>query len=59
MGNVISITSSRYREAKSNIVSNLGYIFQKADYKTLIIDFDLYSPKLHNIFDLNTNLGSE
>jgi len=58
MGNVISITSSRYREAKSNIVSNLGYIFQKADYKTLIIDFDLYSPKLHNIFDLNTNLGA-
>jgi len=57
MGNVITITSSRKREAKSNIVANLGYVFQKADYKTLIIDFDLYSPMLHKLFDLELNLG--
>jgi len=58
MGNVITITSSNAREAKSNIVANLGYVFQKAEYKTLIIDFDLYSPTLHKLFDLDLNMGA-
>jgi len=57
MGNVILITSSPDREGKSTIVSNLGYIFQKANYKTLIIDFDLYDPKLHNYFNLGLDRG--
>jgi len=57
MGNVILITSSPDRESKSTIVSNLGYIFQKANYKTLIIDFDLYDPKLHSYFNLKLNKG--
>ncbi len=57
-GNVVTVTSSREeREAKSNIVANLGYIFQKANYKTLIIDFDLYYPILHKLFDLELNVG--
>jgi capsular exopolysaccharide synthesis family protein len=57
MGNVILITSSPDREGKSTIVSNLGYIFQKANYKTLIIDFDLYDPKLHTYFNLKLDRG--
>ena len=57
MGNVILITSSPDREGKSTIVSNLGYIFQKANYKTLIIDFDLYDPKLHSYFNLGLDKG--
>ncbi|NOZ91334.1 MAG: polysaccharide biosynthesis tyrosine autokinase [Epsilonproteobacteria bacterium] len=57
MGNVILITSSKDRESKSTIVANLGYIFQKADYKTLIIDFDLYNPKLHDYFNLQLGSG--
>lgn len=57
MGNVILITSSPDREGKSTIVSNLGYIFQKAKYKTLIIDFDLYEPKLHSYFNLGLDKG--
>jgi capsular exopolysaccharide synthesis family protein len=57
-GNVILITSSKAREGKTNIVSNLGYIFQKANYKTLIIDFDLYRPQIHNIFSLGLNVGT-
>jgi len=57
-GNVITITSSQEeRDAKSNIVANLGYIFQKANYKTLIVDFDLYSPMLHKLFNINLNSG--
>jgi capsular exopolysaccharide synthesis family protein len=57
MGNVILITSSKDRESKSTIVANLGYIFQKADYKTLIVDFDLYKPQLHSYFNLNLDKG--
>jgi len=57
MGNMILITSSKERESKSTIVAHLGRIFQKANYKTLIIDFDLYEPKLHNYFDLNLENG--
>jgi len=57
MGNVILITSSPDRESKSTIVANLGYIFQKANYKTLIIDFDLYDPKLHSYFNLKLDKG--
>jgi len=57
MGNVILITSSPDRESKSTIVSNLGYIFQKANYKTVIIDFDLYDPKLHSYFNLKLDKG--
>jgi len=57
-GNVITITSSKEeRVAKSKIVANLGYIFQKADYKTLLIDFDLYSPFLHKLLDVELNMG--
>ncbi len=56
-GNVILVTSSPLREAKTNIVSNLGYIFQKAEYKTLIMDFDIYNPKVHKGFNLNLGIG--
>ncbi len=57
-GNVILVTSSKAREGKTNIVANLGYIFQKANYKTLIIDFDLYNPQIHKVFNLNLNIGT-
>jgi len=58
MGNVILITSSpEERESKSTIVANLGYIFQKAKYKIIIIDFDLYDPKLHRYFNLKLDKG--
>ena len=57
MGNVILVTSSPQREAKTNIASNLGYIFQKAGYKTLIMDFDIYNPKVHKAFNLNLGIG--
>jgi capsular exopolysaccharide synthesis family protein len=57
-GNVILVTSSKEREAKTNVVANLGYIFQKANYKTLIIDFDLYNPTLHKVFNKDLNIGT-
>jgi capsular exopolysaccharide synthesis family protein len=57
-GNVILVTSSREREGKTNIVANLGYIFQKANYKTLIIDFDLYNPQIHKAFNMKLNRGT-
>ncbi len=56
-GNVILVTSSPQREAKTNIVSNLGYIFQKANYKSLIMDFDIYNPKVHRAFNLSLGIG--
>ena len=57
-GNVILVTSSKDREAKTNVVANLGYIFQKADYKTLIIDFDLYNPQIHRALKIRLTEGT-
>ncbi len=56
-GNVVLITSSPQREAKINVVSNLAFVFQKAEYKTLIIDFDIYNPKIHKDYIENIGVG--
>ncbi len=56
-GNIILITSSVANEGKATIVSTLSTVFQKAGYKSIIIDLDLYQPTLHEFFKINRHIG--
>ena len=56
-GNTILITSSVTNEGKATIVSTLSTLFQKAGYKSIIVDMDLYQPTLHEFFNINRNIG--
>jgi len=56
-GNIILITSSVANEGKATIVSTLSTVFQKAGYKSIIIDMDLYQPTLHEFFNTNKDIG--
>jgi len=56
-GNVILITSSVSKEGKTTVASNLSSIFQMANYKSIIIDLDLYKPTLHKKFHINYEGG--
>jgi capsular exopolysaccharide synthesis family protein len=56
-GNVILITSSVSKEGKTTVASNLSTIFQMANYKSIIVDLDLYKPTLHKKFNINYQGG--
>jgi capsular exopolysaccharide synthesis family protein len=56
-GNVIFITSSVSQEGKTTVASNLSSIFQMANYKSIIVDLDLYKPTLHKKFNINYEGG--
>ena len=56
-GNIILLTSSIIREGKTNVISNLANIFQMANYKSIVVDLDLYRPKLHENFDIENDRG--
>jgi len=56
-GNTVLITSSVANEGKATIVSTLSTLFQKAGYKSIIIDMDLYQPTLHEFFNVNKDIG--
>ncbi|MCK5854011.1 MAG: polysaccharide biosynthesis tyrosine autokinase [Sulfurovaceae bacterium] len=56
-GNTILITSSVANEGKATIVSTLSTVFQKAGYKSIIVDMDLYQPTLHEFFNINKDIG--
>jgi len=56
-GNTLLITSSMPNEGKIEIILNLAYLFQKADYKSIIIDLDLYAPSLHKYFNTESKKG--
>ncbi len=53
----VLLTSSVAQEGKSTVACNLAKAFAYAGKKTLIIDFDLRCPVLHNFFRLDNTLG--
>jgi len=53
----ILITSIVAGEGKSTISANLAAIFEKAKYKTLLINLDIRKPTLHHFFDINYTTG--
>jgi len=56
-GNTILITSSIEQEGKTTITANLSSIFQMAGYKSIVIDLDLYQPRLHKFFKIEHEVG--
>jgi len=56
-GNTLLITSSIPNEGKTEIILNLAYLFQLAEYKSIIIDLDLYEPSLHQYFNIESKKG--
>jgi len=56
-GTVILITSTVPGEGKSTTSANLATILEMAKYKTIVINFDLRKPTLHNFFEVNNEKG--
>jgi len=56
-GSTILVTSSVSNEGRTTIVANVSSIFQMAGYKSIVIDLDLYQPKLHKYFGIEHKVG--
>jgi capsular exopolysaccharide synthesis family protein len=56
-GSIVLITSSVSKEGKTTVASNLSSIFQMANYKSVIVDLDLYKPTLHKKFGITYEGG--
>ncbi|HIP12303.1 MAG TPA: polysaccharide biosynthesis tyrosine autokinase [Arcobacter sp.] len=54
---IILITSTIGGEGKSTTSANLATILEMAKYKTIVINFDLRKPTLHNFFNINNDKG--
>jgi capsular exopolysaccharide synthesis family protein len=53
----IVITSPGLAEGKSTVCANLGVVLAQAEKRTLIVDCDLRSPTVHEIFGLPSSPG--
>lgn len=53
----ILITSSKNKEGKSTIASNLAISMAQQEEKVLVIDANVKNPNLHKIFNTSNNIG--
>lgn len=53
----IVVTSPEPSEGKSTLAANLAVAFAQAGQKTLILDADLRRPRVHEIFELDRDIG--
>ena len=53
----ILITSPEPSEGKSTVSANLAVAFAQAGQKTLIVDADLRRPRVHELFNLDRDVG--
>ena len=53
----IMVTSSMPEEGKSVTAANLAVVFAQANYRTVIVDADLRHPALHEVFEVNNEVG--
>ncbi|MEO7841069.1 MAG: polysaccharide biosynthesis tyrosine autokinase [Anaerolineales bacterium] len=53
----IMVTSSMPEEGKSVTTANLAVVFAQANYRTVIVDADLRHPALHEVFEVNNEVG--
>ncbi|HEY7335244.1 MAG TPA: polysaccharide biosynthesis tyrosine autokinase [Bryobacteraceae bacterium] len=51
------VTSSRAREGKTTVVSNLGIALAEISGRVLLIDGDMRCPRLHKVFDQANSWG--
>ena len=53
----IMVTSSMPEEGKSVTAANLAVVFAQANFRTVIVDADLRHPALHEVFEVNNEVG--
>ena len=51
------VTSSMPEEGKSVTAANLAVVFAQANYRTVVVDADLRHPALHEVFEVNNEVG--
>lgn len=56
-GNVTMITSSLANEGKSFISSNLAISLARSEKKTILLEMDIYKPKISRMFNLSNPKG--
>jgi capsular exopolysaccharide synthesis family protein len=56
-GKVVLVTSSLTKEGKSFISSNLAVSLARSGKKTILLEMDIYKPKISNAFGLEKNKG--
>jgi capsular exopolysaccharide synthesis family protein len=54
---VIVMASANPSEGKTTVLSNMGIALAEARWRVLLIDLDLRSPQLHNVFNLPNEDG--
>ena len=54
---VINVTSSKEREGKSTVLSNLATTFANLEKKVLILDGNLRNPAVNKIFEVSNDYG--
>ena len=54
---LLVLASGNMGEGKTTVVSNLGLAMAQVRQKVLIIDADMRSPRMHQLFELNNSLG--
>jgi len=57
LATTILVTSTIAGEGKTTISANLATMFEKAKYKTLLINLDIRKPTLHHFFSINYQEG--
>ena len=53
----LQMTSPRARDGKSTTSTNLGVVLARAGQRTVLVDFDLRRPRLHQFFELGNDRG--
>lgn len=54
---VLTVVSPGTQEGRSYTIANLGVVFSQLGERTLLIDADLRTPRLHTIFNLTNDVG--
>jgi capsular exopolysaccharide synthesis family protein len=54
---VLAVSSGSEREGKTSVVSNIGVAISEIGRKTLLVDCDLRSSRLHELFDVPNTWG--
>lgn len=56
-GKIIAVTSAEEGDGRTKTCADLGIVTAEQETKTLLVDFDLRNPKLHEMFNIPNTFG--